>query len=93
MKSNHIDEYVSSGTSPTCRDSSKNSSAQSVLVQPEPLLLDINGTAHALNATSWAVGSLLWDGKIPYIKIGRRFLIDPTDLRSHIAHEKSGGAT
>ena len=59
MKSNHIDEYVSSGTSPTCRDSSKNSSAQSVLGQPEPLLLDINGIAHALNDTPWAVRSLL----------------------------------
>jgi hypothetical protein len=53
MKSNHIDEYVSSGTSPTSSDSSKNSSAQSVLVQPDPLLLDVNGTAHALNATPW----------------------------------------
>ena len=57
----------------------------------EPLLLDIHGAARALSATPWAVRSLLWDGKIPYIKIGRRFLVDPADLRAYIAREKSGG--
>lgn len=61
-------------------------------VNPEPLLLDIHGTARALSATPWAVRSLLWDGKIPFIKIGRRFLVDPADLRAYIVREKSGGA-
>jgi len=61
------------------------------LVNPEPFLLDIHGTARALSATPWAVRSLLWDGKIPFIKIGRRFLVDPADLRAYIACEKSGG--
>jgi hypothetical protein len=91
LKSNHIGEYVSSGTSPTRGDSKKNSStAQSVLVQHEPLLLDMQGVARALSA--WAVRSVLWDGKIPFIKIGRRFLVDPADLRTYISREKSGGA-
>jgi excisionase family DNA binding protein len=58
----------------------------------EPLLLDIHGAARALSATPWAVRSLLWDGKIPFIKIGRRFLIDPADLRAYIAREKGGAS-
>jgi excisionase family DNA binding protein len=58
----------------------------------EPLLLDIHGAARMLSATPWAVRSLLWDNKIPFVKIGRRHLIDPTDLRAYIAKEKSGGA-
>lgn len=57
----------------------------------EPLLLDIHGAARALSATPWAIRSLLWDGKIPFIKIGRRFLLVPADLRAYIAREKSGG--
>lgn len=58
------------------------------VVNPEPLLLDIHGAARALSATPWAVRSLLWDKKIPYIKIGRRFLIDPADLRAFIERSK-----
>jgi excisionase family DNA binding protein len=62
------------------------------VVNPEPLLLDIHGAARALSTTVWAVRSLLWDQKIPYIKIGRRFLIDPADLRAFIAREKGEAA-
>lgn len=69
---------------------SKNHSTAPVVI-PEPLLLDIHGAARALSATPWAVRSLLWDGKIPFIKIGRRHLIDPADLRAFVAREKSGG--
>jgi excisionase family DNA binding protein len=57
--------------------------------QFEPLLLDIKGAAHALSTTTWAVCSLLWEGKIPYLKIGRKFLIDPADLRAFISREKA----
>jgi len=66
---------------------SKKFSSTSVVIS-EPLLLDIHGAARALSATPWAVRSLLWDGKIPFIKIGRRFLVDPADLRAYIAREK-----
>jgi excisionase family DNA binding protein len=64
----------------------------SAAVHPERLLLDILGAARALSTTVWTVRSLLWDGKIPFVKIGRRFLVDPADLRAYIAREKSGGA-
>jgi len=69
--------------------SKKNVSA-SAIPPAETLLLDIHGAARALSATPWAIRSLLWDGKIPFIKIGRRFLVDPADLRAYIAREKGG---
>lgn len=54
----------------------------------EPILLAIPAAARALGCTVWAMRALLWDGKIPFIKIGRRFLVDPADLRAFIAREK-----
>jgi len=55
----------------------------------EPLLLDISAAARMLSSTIWTVRNLLWSKKIPFIKIGRRFLIDPADLRDFIARQKS----
>jgi excisionase family DNA binding protein len=59
---------------------------------PEPLLLDIHGAARALSATPWAVRSLLWDKKIPFVKIGRRFLVRPADLNAYIENQLGEGA-
>jgi excisionase family DNA binding protein len=56
---------------------------------PEPLLLDIKSAAHMLSSTTWTVRNLLWAKKIPFVKIGRRFLIDPADIRAFIAREKA----
>jgi excisionase family DNA binding protein len=56
---------------------------------PEPVLLDIKGAAHMLSSTTWTVRNLLWAKKIPYLKIGRRFLIEPADIRAFIAREKA----
>jgi excisionase family DNA binding protein len=56
---------------------------------PEPLLLDIKGAARTLSSTTWTVRNLLWAKKIPFVKIGRRFLIDPADIRAFIAREKA----
>jgi len=45
----------------------------------EPFLVDIRGAARVLSSSVWAVRGLLWSKEIPHIKIGRKFLIDPTD--------------
>jgi excisionase family DNA binding protein len=42
-----------------------------------------------LSSTTWTVRNLLWAKKIPFVKIGRRFLIDPADIRAFIAREKA----
>lgn len=56
----------------------------------EVLLLDIHSAARALSATPWAIRSLLWDKKIPFVKIGRRFLIRPSDLRAYVENQIGG---
>jgi excisionase family DNA binding protein len=63
--------------------------APSVELPIEPLLLDIRGTARVLSSTVWTVRSLLWNGEIPFIKIGRKFLITPEDLRTFIEQKKA----
>lgn len=55
---------------------------------PEPYLLSIPAAARALSCTVWAVRELLWSKQIPYIKIGRRYLIDPADLKAFIDRQK-----
>jgi excisionase family DNA binding protein len=52
------------------------------------LLLDIRATARALSSSVWAIRALLWNNEIPHIKIGRKFLIDPADLRAFIQRKK-----
>ncbi len=61
-------------------------------VVSEPLLLDIPKAARALSCTTWAMRSLLWDGKIPFVKIGRRFLVRPSDLQAYINNQLEGAA-
>jgi excisionase family DNA binding protein len=74
----------------------KKPQSSSVLTIPsssvEPLLLDIRGAARVLSSSVWAVRSLLWSKEIPHIKIGRKFLIDPTDIRAFIERQKKEAA-
>ena len=57
--------------------------------QPEPpLLVDILGAAHLLSVGPWAVRELLWGRKLKFIKIGKKFLIDPQDIRAFIVENK-----
>lgn len=58
----------------------------------QPLLLTIPEAARALSATTWAVRNLLWSKQVPFIRIGRRFLIDPSDLRAFIERQKREAA-
>jgi excisionase family DNA binding protein len=56
--------------------------------QPEPLLVDIKGAARLLSVGPWAVRELLWGRRLKFIKIGKKFLIDPEDIRAFIAENK-----
>ena len=57
--------------------------------QPEALLVDIKTAAKLLSATPWAIRSLLWGGEIPFVRIGKKHLIDPADLRAYIQRNKA----
>ena len=41
-----------------------------------------------LSCSVWVVRSLLWSKEIPHIRIGKKFLIDPADLRAYIQRQK-----
>jgi excisionase family DNA binding protein len=55
--------------------------------EPEPLLVDIYGAAKMLSSTSWTIRHLLWDKKIPFTKIGKKFLMRPSDLRAFVERQ------
>jgi excisionase family DNA binding protein len=54
-----------------------------------PKLLTINEAASALGTTSRAIRTLIWDGQLPYVPIGKRHLIDPADLEKLVSRLKT----
>lgn len=66
--------------------------AQSVVpsVTTQPRLLGVKDAARYLGATVWFVRSALWAGHIPYLTLGKRFVIDIADLDAWIAAKKAG---
>jgi hypothetical protein len=62
------------------------------LAIPEKLLLDIKGAALALSCSVWSVRNLIWCRKVPYLKLGRKFLFDPADLRAFIQRQKEAAS-
>jgi hypothetical protein len=63
-------------------------STQSVLPGPEPLLLDVRATARSLSITLGQARYLLKTGEIPYIRLGKKFLVCPEELKSFVARKK-----
>jgi len=55
----------------------------------EPRLLRISEAAVYLGSTCWFIRSKLWAGEIPFLRLGKRFLIDRSDLDLFIDREKS----
>jgi excisionase family DNA binding protein len=51
-------------------------------------LLTVKGAAVYLNCTVWCIRNLIWSRRIPYLKLGKRFLIDRADLDNFVEEEK-----
>ena len=90
----HQSEFQSSGSSPTLAPQKNNVLAAPAVIPSvtpisEPILLDIKSAARLISSTPWTIRHLLWAKKIPFVKIGRRFLIDPADLRAYVAKLKA----
>ncbi len=49
-------------------------------VPPSPRLLTIQAAAVYLSATVWAVRQLIWSKELRAIRMGRRIVIDRSDL-------------
>jgi excisionase family DNA binding protein len=53
-----------------------------------PRLLTIPSAAAYLSCSIWSIRNLIWKRAIPYIKIGKRFLLDRVDLDSYVEKNK-----
>jgi excisionase family DNA binding protein len=54
----------------------------------QPRLLDIKGAARYLSTTVWQMRSLVWEKKIPHLRLGRRILFDIADLDNLVREMK-----
>ena len=54
----------------------------------EPRLLGVREAAAYLGSTVWAIRTLVWEEQIPYIRIGKRLLIDRADLDNFVDRHK-----
>jgi excisionase family DNA binding protein len=51
-------------------------------------LKSLRGAAFYLGLSYWTVRSLIWDGQLPSVRVGRRILIDSEDLDDFIERNK-----
>jgi excisionase family DNA binding protein len=56
------------------------------------LLLDLHEVARALRVSERTAWGLARRGDLPAVRIGRRLLFDPADLRAFIERQKTTGA-
>ena len=54
----------------------------------EPRLLSQQEAAHYLGISYWTVRDLVFRRDIPFIKIGRRVLVDRLDLNAYLERSK-----
>lgn len=57
--------------------------------QIQKRLYSVNEASVYLGRTVWAVREMLWAGKIPFIKDGRRILLDIKDMDNWIEINKT----
>lgn len=66
---------------------------QAITPQPQegtaPRLLSIPDAARYMGCTVWFVRTLIWSRQVQYLKLGKRFLLDRTDLDRFIDSQKS----
>jgi excisionase family DNA binding protein len=53
-----------------------------------PRCLGVREAAIYLGSTIWAVRSLAWERKLPFIRLGQRLLFDRQDLDRYIERSK-----
>jgi len=61
----------------------------SLPIRPQKRLYSIKEASVFLGRTVWAVREMLWAGKIPMIKDGRRILLDILDMEKWIEQNKT----
>jgi len=51
-------------------------------------LYTLNEAAHYLGRTLWSMRELVWAGKIPIVRDGKRIFVDIADLDSYVTKKK-----
>ena len=52
-------------------------------------LLSLKELVQEFGATDWFWRTQIWDGKLPYVQVGRKMLIDVQDVEAFINNNKS----
>ena len=63
----------------------RNDCAQNV---PRKRLLSLKELVQDFGATMWFWRTQIWDGKLPYVQLGRKILVDSQDVEKFINTEK-----
>jgi excisionase family DNA binding protein len=53
-----------------------------------PRLLTVKGASAFSGLPIWTIRQLLWAGKIPFVRIGPKYFLDPGDLTAWIEKSK-----
>jgi excisionase family DNA binding protein len=56
---------------------------------PEPRYLTIKAAAAYASLTVWFVRELIWGRKVPYARLGNRYVIDRLDLDNFMQSQKT----
>ena len=56
----------------------------------QPRMLGITAAASYVGATEWYIRTLIWERKIAFVRLGKRLLIDRSDLDSFLDLQKVG---
>ena len=62
--------------------------ANTTQTQPARRLYSIKELVAEIGATNWFWRSQIWDGKIPFVQVGRKMCIDAQDLEIFIKTHK-----
>jgi excisionase family DNA binding protein len=57
---------------------------EQTIAKTQARLRSLRGAAFYLGLSYWTVRGLIWDGQLPYVRVGRRILIDCEDLDDFI---------
>jgi hypothetical protein len=52
-------------------------------------LYSIKELVQEIGATEWFWRSQIWDGRLPYVQVGRKMLIDANDIETFIQKNKA----
>lgn len=50
--------------------------------------LDVKAAANHVGSTVGFIRGLIWDGSLPYVRAGKKFVIDQTDLDAWMVRSK-----